>query len=53
MEDAEIIAASALCLLSLNNYVSILQNLRNNNENRRRRRQQIWWMIAIHRNRTL
>lgn len=51
MEDTEIIAASALCLLSLSNYVSVLK--RNNVENKRRRRHRRWWMISIHRNRTL
>lgn len=50
MDDMEVIAATALCLQSLNNYISTLKK-KVISKNRRRRRQRRWWMTSIHYNR--
>lgn len=48
MADVEVVAATAVCLLSVMNYLNVLKR----NLKKRRYRQRRWWMKKIHQNRT-
>ncbi|CAH2095637.1 unnamed protein product [Euphydryas editha] len=48
MADVEVVAATAVCLLSVMNYLNVLKR----NQKKRRYRQRRWWMKKIHQNRT-
>lgn len=48
--DDNIVAASALCIYSIANYLNVLNN--GLLKRRRRPRQRRWWVTSIHRNRT-